>query len=133
MKKWKKPLLIAALALVAIIPIAATNDNYFEIAKNLDIFATLYQNVNTYYVNDIDPTKFMKTGIDAMLESLDPYTNYIDESDMENYRFQTTGEYGGIGALIHKEGDSIFVAEPYKDFPADKAGLQAGDLIIDVD
>ena len=133
MKKWKKPLLILALAIVALIPIAATNDNYFEIAKNLDIFATLYQNVNTYYVDNIDPTKFMKTGIDAMLESLDPYTNYIDESDMENYRFQTTGEYGGIGALIHKEGDSILVAEPYKDFPADKAGLQAGDLILQVD
>src|SRR5438132_6157101 len=86
-KKWKKPLLIAAFALLAFIPIATTTDNYFEISKNLDIFATLYKEVNTYYVDDIDPSKFMRTGIDAMLESLDPYTNYISEADIEGYRF----------------------------------------------
>ncbi|HYV93183.1 MAG TPA: S41 family peptidase [Chitinophagales bacterium] len=133
MKKWKKSLLIAALALLAFIPIATTSDSYFEISKNLDIFATLYKEVNTYYVDDIDPAKFMRTGIDAMLESLDPYTNYISEADIEGYRFQTTGNYGGIGAIIRKENDKIVVAEPYQNYAADKAGLRAGDILLEVD
>lgn len=133
LKKFRKPLLIAAIAFTAIIPIAAVSDDYFEISKNLDIFATLYKEVNTYYVDDVEPAKFMRTGIDAMLESLDPYTNYISEADMEGYRFQTTGKYGGIGALIRKAGDNVVISEPYQNFPADKAGLQAGDLLLEVD
>ena len=77
-------------------------DNYFEIAKNMDIFSTLYKELNTYYVDDIQPGTIMKTGIDAMLESLDPYTSYISETEMDEFRFQTTGKYGGIGAIIGK-------------------------------
>jgi carboxyl-terminal processing protease len=85
MKKFRKPILVVTIALVALLPIAFTGDNsYFEISKNLDIFATLYKEVNTYYVDDVDPSKFMRTGIDAMLESLDPYTNYISEADIES-------------------------------------------------
>lgn len=133
MKKFKKPLLIAAFAILAFIPIATTTDSYFEISKNLDIFATLYKEVNTFYVDDIDPAKFMRTGIDAMLETLDPYTNFISEADIEGYRFQTTGKYGGIGAIIRKAGDNIVVAEPYQNYPADKAGLHAGDILLEVD
>ena len=133
MKKFKKPLLIAAFALLAFIPIATTTDSYFEISKNLDIFATLYKEVNTFYVDDIDPAKFMRTGIDAMLETLDPYTNFISEADIEGYRFQTTGKYGGIGAIIRKAGDNIVVAEPYQNYPADKSGLHAGDILLEVD
>ena len=74
--------------------------NYFEISKNLDIFANLYKQLNIYYVDDTNPGELMKTGIDAMLESLDPYTVYYPESEIEDYRFLTTGEYGGIGSLI---------------------------------
>ncbi|MBA2406536.1 MAG: S41 family peptidase [Chitinophagales bacterium] len=133
LKKLRRPLLLAAILLVALIPIAAVKDNYFEISKNLDIFATLYKEVNSYYVEDVEPAKFMRTGIDAMLESLDPYTNYISEADMEGYRFQTTGKYGGIGALIRKAGDNVVIAEPYQNFPADKSGLRAGDVILEVD
>lgn len=74
MKKFRKPLIILSIAIAAMLPLAFTGDNnYFEISKNLDIFATLYREVNTYYVDEVDPSKFMRTGIDAMLESLDPY------------------------------------------------------------
>lgn len=134
MKKFRKSIIVLSIALAALMPLAFTGSNsYFEISKNLDIFATLYREVNTYYVEDVDPSKFMRTGIDAMLESLDPYTNYISEADIESYRFQTTGKYGGIGAIIRKSGDYIVIAEPYKGFPADKAGLRAGDQIMEVD
>ena len=108
-------------------------DNYFEISKNLDIFATLYKELNTYYVDDIQPADVMKVGIDAMLESLDPYTNYISESEMEDFRFQTTGKYGGIGAIIGKIDDYIVITEPYENAPAQKGGLIAGDKIYSVD
>ncbi|MEO5675213.1 MAG: S41 family peptidase [Chitinophagales bacterium] len=133
MNKLKKSLIITALSLLAFIPIASTTNNYFEISKNLDIFATLYKEVNTYYVDDIDPAKFMRTGINAMLETLDPYTNYISEADIEGYRFQTTGRYGGIGAIIRKAGDQIVIAEPYLNYPADKSGLRAGDILLEVE
>ncbi len=108
-------------------------DNYFEIAKNMDIFSTLYKELNTYYVDDIQPGTIMKTGIDAMLESLDPYTSYISETEMDEFRFQTTGKYGGIGAIIGKIGEYIVIMEPYENGPAQKGGLLAGDKIISVD
>jgi len=75
-------------------------DRYFEIAKNMEIFTTIYKEVNLLYVDDVNPSKTMKVGIDAMLESLDPYTNYIPEDDIEDFRTQLTGQYGGIGAVI---------------------------------
>lgn len=107
-------------------------DNYFELSKNLDIFATLFRELNIYYVDETKPGDLMKKGIDAMLESLDPYTNYIPESDIEDYRFMTTGEYGGVGAVIRQKGDYIVVAEPYENFPAHKADLRAGDMILEI-
>jgi len=109
------------------------NNNYFEIAKNLDIFSSLYKEVNAYYVEDVEPGQFMRKGIDAMLESLDPYTNYISEDEIEGYRFQTTGKYGGIGASIRKAGDFVVIAEPYENYPAYKSGLRAGDMITEID
>ncbi|GDX52854.1 peptidase S41 [Bacteroidota bacterium] len=133
MRKLKRWSLILALSLSVLIPLAFVTDNLFEVSKNLDIFATLYKEVNTYYVDDIDPSKFMRTGIDAMLNSLDPYTNYISEAEIEGFRFQTTGKYGGIGATIRKSGDYLAVAEPYEGFPANKAGLMAGDIILEID
>jgi len=107
-------------------------DNYFEITKNLDIFVTLFKELNLYYVDDTKPGDLMKTGIDGMLESLDPYTNYIPESDIEDFRFMQTGQYGGIGALIRTIDKKIVIAEPYEDSPAMKAGLEAGDIITEV-
>jgi len=111
----------------------AAGDSYFEISKNLEIFNELYKELNVYYVDDTRPGALMKTGIDAMLSSLDPYTQYIPESDMEDYRFQTTGQYGGIGALIRRKGDKVVVSEPYEGFPAMRAGIWAGDEIVEVD
>ena len=107
-----------------------TNDKYFEIQKNLDIFATLFKEVNTYYVDEIDPSKLMKTGVDAMLKSLDPYTNYIPEEDLADYRTMTTGQYGGIGATIGNRNGKTLVIMPYEGFPAYKAGLKIGDEIL---
>lgn len=108
-------------------------DSYFEISKNLEIFTELYKELNIYYVDDTQPGKLMKTGIDAMLNSLDPYTQYIPESDMEDYRFMTTGQYGGVGALIKRQNDRVYVSDPYEGYPAMKAGIWAGDEIIEVD
>ena len=108
-------------------------DNYFEISKNLDIFATLLSQLDLYYVDSIRPGELVKTGIDAMLNSLDPYTDYIPESEIEDYRFMTTGEYGGIGSLIQQDSNYIEVTEPYEGSPAAKAGLKAGDRILKVD
>jgi len=132
-RKVKRTLLIFSLVAVAMLPLAFTTNTYFEISKNLDIFATLYKELNSYYVDEVEPGKLIRTGIDAMLESLDPYTQYISEDEIEDYRLQTTGKYGGIGALIRKIGDWVVVAEPYKDYPADKSGLIAGDRIIEID
>ena len=122
------------LLIVAVIgPAAKIGDDFFEISKNLEIFSDLYKNINLYYADDTKPGELMKTGIDAMLESLDPYTNYIPESRMEDYRFMTTGQYGGIGSLIRTMDDGIYISEPYQGFPAEKAGLMSGDRILKVD
>ena len=120
---------ISSLALVS----QSFKDDYFEVSKNLDIFATLFREVNLYYVDEIQPGQLIKTGIDAMLESLDPYTNFIPEDDIEDARFMTTGQYGGIGALIRTKDDLIVIAEPYEDAPAAKADLRAGDVIIEIE
>ncbi len=109
------------------------SEKYFEIAKNLDIFATLFKEVNTWYVNDVTPAKLMKTGIDAMLASLDPYTNYISEDQIEDYRTMTTGEYSGIGASVGTRDGRILIMMPLEGFAADKAGIKIGDEIVAID
>tara|TARA_B110000211_G_scaffold234672_1_gene305504 strand:+ start:526 stop:2187 length:1662 start_codon:yes stop_codon:yes gene_type:complete len=108
-------------------------ENRFEIGKNLDIFTSLYKEVNNHYVEGIQPGELMKIGIDAMLESLDPYTTYYPESEIEDYKLMTTGQYGGIGARIRRINDFVVISEPYKSFPAFKAGLRAGDILLQVD
>ena len=107
MKKSYKRIAFLCIFSLSIFSFVASEqpDKYFEIAKNLDIFATLFKEVNSYYVDDINPNKVMKKGIDAMLESLDPYTNYIPEDEIEDFRTMTTGQYGGIGAVIGKRND----------------------------
>jgi carboxyl-terminal processing protease len=108
------------------------NSSSFEISKNLDILTTVYKELNNNYVDDVNYGDLMKTGIDAMLDKLDPYTVFISEAEIEDYTFMTTGQYGGIGALIHKQGNSVVISEPYENSPAYKAGLQAGDRIIKI-
>jgi carboxyl-terminal processing protease len=131
MKKIKKYALILLLSFASVFSVGFV-DNYFEISKNLDIFSSLYKELNIYYVDETDSGDLMKTAIDAMLESLDPYTTYIPESEKEDFEFMTTGQYGGIGAVITKKGDWVYVSEPYEGFPADKAGLIAGDKFVEI-
>ena len=107
--------------------------DYFEITKNLKILASIYERVNNYYVDEPLPGDLMKKGIDAMLASLDPYTVYIPESNIEDFRLITTGQYGGIGASIIKQGEYIVISEPYENSPAQLSGLRAGDTILTVD
>ncbi len=134
MKALKNMMYACLIAILMIFPffLQGQNGSDFEISKNLDIYATLFKELNLNYVDELKPGDLMQTGIDAMLQSLDPYTNYIPESDIEDYEFMTTGQYGGIGALIHKQGDYVVISEPYKNAPADKAGLKAGDKILEI-
>jgi carboxyl-terminal processing protease len=124
---------ILALSILAVSAFYSPTEKYFEITRNLDIFASLFKEVNAFYVDEIDPAKSIETGIDAMLASLDPYTNYIPEEDLDAYRTMTTGEYGGIGSLIGQIDDKIVITMPNAGFPADKAGLKIGDEIIKID
>jgi len=136
-KKMKMKRVVAGLVTLlfaGVVLFSFTNDQKnFEIAKNLDIYYSLFRELNAFYVDDINPNKLVKTSIDEMLESLDPYTNYISEEDVEDFRFMTTGEYAGIGALISKQNGKIIIAEPYEGFPAQKFGLKAGDIILEVE
>ena len=108
------------------------DDKGFEISKNLEIFSTVYKNLQLNYVDDVEPGKLMKTAIDAMLSSLDPYTVYIPESEIEDVKMQLMGQYGGIGMLIHQRGNYVYASEPYEGMPADLAGIKAGDKILEV-
>ncbi|WP_426058881.1 S41 family peptidase [Hymenobacter sp. B1770] len=130
----KKLLATLALSTLGLVSFRAASDNerYFEIAKNLDIFVTLFKEVNTYYVDEITPAKLVKTGIDGMLRSLDPYTNYIPEDDIEDFRTMTTGQYGGIGASVVKRNGKTIVQSAYEGYPAQKAGLLPGDEILNI-
>ncbi len=130
-KKFKIGFITVLIGVYAIISYSFV-DSYFEVSKNLDIFATLFRELNIYYVDETNPGDLMKKGIDDMLSSLDPYTNYIPESEIEDYRYMTTGQYGGIGALIRQAGDYVVISEPYEGFPAQKADLRAGDKILKI-
>ena len=130
-RKFKVTFIIALIGGYAILSYSFV-DNYFEVSKNLDIFATLFRELNIYYVDETNPGDLMKKGIDDMLASLDPYTNYIPESEIEDYRYMTTGQYGGVGALIRQQGDYVVISEPYEGFPAQKADLRAGDKILKI-
>lgn len=108
-------------------------EKYFDIAKSLDIFATLFKEVNAYYVDEVEPQKLIRKSIDGMLESLDPYTDYIPEDEIESFRITTTGQYGGIGALIGVVNNRTVITHPYRNFPAFKSGIKVGDEIVCVD
>ncbi|MEO9872561.1 S41 family peptidase [Ekhidna sp.] len=127
----KIKIILPSLAVLVLLTAAIKppTDRYFEILKNLDIFATLFKEVNTHYVDEINPTTLIKSGIDEMLETLDPYTNYIAADDIETYRMMTTGEYSGIGAVVERKNGISTVIMPYEGFAAYDAGLRGGDEI----
>ncbi|HTF19538.1 MAG TPA: S41 family peptidase, partial [Chryseolinea sp.] len=128
-RRFKWPVAIGMLA-ISSLAFRQPVEKYFDIAKSLDIFATLFKEVNAYYVDEVDPEKLIRVGIDGMLESLDPYTDYIAEEDMDNFRISTTGQYAGIGALIGIINKKVVITHPYKGFPAYKGDLHVGDEII---
>lgn len=133
----RKKLILSGITIAAIFAIATTqreeHGKYFEISKNIEIFTSLYKELNTYYVDDLDPSKLMRTGVDAMLNSLDPYTNYISESDIEGYRYITEGKYNGVGASFDKADEYVFVTDIFDKSPSQKAGLKSGDKVLAVD
>ncbi|NOS93889.1 MAG: PDZ domain-containing protein, partial [Cyclobacteriaceae bacterium] len=108
-------------------------EKYFDIAKSLDIFATLFKEVNTHYVDEVDPKKLVETGIVGMLQQLDPYTDYIPEESRDAFSIQTTGQYAGVGALIGIVNKKTVITNPYLGFAAYRAGLKVGDELISVD
>jgi carboxyl-terminal processing protease len=132
---WKRIWIVTILVILTGVTFYSFNrdDRNFQIAKNLEIYYSLFRELNMFYVDEVNPNTLVKTSIDQMLESLDPYTNYIPEDQMEDFRFMTTGEYAGIGALIGKQKGQIIISEPYEGFPAQKFGLKAGDIILKVE
>ncbi len=133
--KQKKHIIFVAGFLILFLSVgfSTLKNRDLELVKNLDIYYTLFRELNMFYVDETDPEELVTTSIEAMLSSLDPYTTYIPESDMDDFQFQTTGEYGGIGSLIRRSGEQVMIAEPYEGFPAAKAGVRAGDIILEVD
>lgn len=130
-RRYKWPVILVLLTVVTF-AFRKPAEKYFDIAKSLDIFATLFKEVNAYYVDEVDPQKLVRKGIDGMLQSLDPYTDYIPEDEIESFRITTTGQYGGIGALIGVVNKKTVITHPYKNFPAFKSGIKVGDEIISV-
>jgi carboxyl-terminal processing protease len=128
----KKKFVIPAVAAGFLFIGTSFKDDFFEIAKQIEIFTTLFKAVNTNYVDETNPGDLMDKAIKSMLGSLDPYTVYFNEQDVVNFKINNTGEYTGIGAMIARKKDRLVVREPYKNYPADKAGLKAGDEIIQI-
>lgn len=132
-RKSGKIILIFSILTASVASLSFVDEYYFEVSKNMDIFSTLFRSVNIYYVDSVEPGELMKKGADAMLKSLDPYTVFIPESDIEDYRMtHISAEYGGIGALVHQRNGDVEISEVYEGFPAQKSGVKVGDKIISV-
>jgi carboxyl-terminal processing protease len=132
--RCKKQIIIALIAVSSIGFFAFEQDNLFEISKNIDIFVTLFRELNANYVDDVKTEQIIHKGIDAMLESLDPYTEFIAESDVDDYKMShVSNEYAGIGALVQQQDGKVMIAEPYYGYPAQKADLRAGDVVLKID
>lgn len=125
-------LLLVLLVFTALNANAQTKKNNFEISKSIDIYNNVLRQLNMYYVDEIDPAELNESAIDAMLDGLDPYTVFITESQIEDVKLMTTGEYGGIGAVIQYFEGKTQISEPYEGFPAAKAGLIPGDIFLEV-
>jgi carboxyl-terminal processing protease len=132
LNRLKKKYVLPAVAVGFLFVGTSFKDDFFEIAKQIEIFTTLYKTVNTNYVDETNPGQLMDKAIKSMLEDLDPYTVYFNEQDVAKFKINNTGEYTGIGALITRKEGKLIVKEVYKDYPADKAGLKAGDEIIKI-
>lgn len=128
----KNKIIVLLVALFFSMTVKAQS-NGFEVIRSLELMDQIYEQLDKYYVDDVKAGSLSKTAIDAMLKELDPYTVYYHESNIEDYQLMTTGQYGGIGALIRKKGDFVFIAEPYEGEPAQKSGLKAGDKILSID
>lgn len=133
MRKKKLTFVISLILLLTVGQVSAQEQNNFELSKNMEIYADIMRQLNLNYADDIKPGELNTIAIDAMLSHLDPYTVYIPESRREDFELLTKGEYGGIGALIQQQGDRVIISEPYEGFPAQKAGLKAGDVIHAID
>ena len=125
--------LITALLLSVFILVGSTKENKdFGIGRNIEMLVNMFRDINIFYVDEVDSDKLMSDATKGMIKSLDPYTDYIPASDMADFEFMTTGKYGGIGSIIRKKGEYIVIAQPYKESPADKAGLKSGDKIVEI-
>lgn len=131
--KTIKQILIPVFAVSILLTTTAFKSDFFEIAKQIEIFTTLFKELNMNYVDETNPGDLMDTAIKNMLDDLDPYTRFMNEQDVEAARINNTGDYSGIGASVLTQKDKLVIIEPYRDYPADKAGLKAGDEIIKVD
>jgi len=134
-RSYKRILLPLAIAstVLGVYSFRNPEENIFELSRNLDIFTTVLRELTVYYVDTPEPKALVEEGIHAMLESLDPYTQFIPEEEADDYRFMTTGQYGGIGAMIGQRNETVIITDPYEGFPAQKSGLMAGDVIIAID
>ncbi|MDT0558010.1 S41 family peptidase [Ichthyenterobacterium sp. W332] len=128
-----KKITLPILAIVVFLSTTAFKNDFFEIAKQIEIFTTLYKEINMNYVDDTNPADLMDTAIKSMLDDLDPYTQFYNEQDVQAARINNAGDYTGVGANVLTLKDKLVIVEPYKNYAADKAGLKAGDQIIKVD
>lgn len=131
--KSKSNKIYIIVAAIAFIVFSGFRTDYFEISKQLDIFATLFKELNIYYVDDTDPDELMHEAITSMLSTLDPYTTFMTEDEAEGFQIHTLGEYAGIGASIRLIDKKVVIAEVYQGFAADKAGIKAGDILLEID
>ncbi len=127
-KRYIIPIIASGFLFVGV----SFREDFFEVAKQIEIFTTLFKAVNSNYVDETNPGELMDKAIKSMLADLDPYTNYFNEQDVVKFKINNTGEYTGIGAMITRKEGKLIIKEPYKNFPADKAGLKAGDEIIQI-
>jgi len=128
----KKQVLIPVLAVAVLVGASSFKSDFFEIAKQIEIFTTLFKELNMNYVDETNPAELMDSAIKNMLGELDPYTQFLNEQDVESYKINNSGEYSGIGALVRSYENKLVVVEPYQGYAADKAGLKAGDEIIKI-
>ena len=129
----KRQILLPILGATIFFTTASFQNDFFEIAKQIEIFTEMYKQLNMNYVDETNPADLMDKAIDGMLSELDPYTKYWTEQEVEKSRINRRGAYTGIGAVVSSRGDKVIIIEPWKDYPADKAGLKAGDEIIEID
>ena len=132
MKVSRKKVLIPILGIALLVAGSSFKSDFFEIAKQIEIFTTLFKELNMNYVDETNPAQLMDSAIKNMLDELDPYTKFLNEQDVEAYMINNAGEYSGIGAVVRSYNNKLLIIEPYKGYPADKAGLKAGDEIIKI-